>query len=313
MKVERPAASLASNKFTYNWYLLKPWVGTIAVATVVTATITFVVTKLCLTHYYQATAVIRPVSQSDQGNLASGMLAGMSSAIGSLTGLSGDEEKDAEKYISIVNSYSFAMEILKRANLSARLIARSWGHRLFGWPVSKYRLYEKMDALFDADYSIKMGNVTMTFLDPDPIVAQKVLGDYLKLLRERLRQHEIESSTAAISSLEKEAAATSDAQLQGMLYDSIAKQIQRRGMAQVQANFSFDVIDPPIASDRIYAPKVMLDSALAALLTPLLAVLILLANDRISSGGRVDLSDLPSAPIPIKEDEPASPPRRAMR
>src|SRR5262249_4187506 len=89
----------------YNWFLLRPWIKTIALTSLVCALVTFLVTQFLMVHYYQATAVIRPISQSEQGNLLSGMLAGVTSTLGSLTGLSSDEEKDAEKYISMVSSY----------------------------------------------------------------------------------------------------------------------------------------------------------------------------------------------------------------
>jgi hypothetical protein len=233
--------------------------------------LTFIVTKFFVTHYYQATAVIRPISQADQGNLISGM----TSALGSLVGLSDDEEKDAEKYISILNSYDFTMELIKQAKVAPSLLSRTWAHSLFDGRVSDYNLYQKVGALFDADFSLKTGNLTLTFLDPDPIVAKKVLGDYVNLLRDRLRQHEFESSTAAVSSIEKAVATTSDPQLEAALYDAMAKQIQRRGMAQV--------LDPPVVSDRAYKPKAVLDSALSGILTLILAMLFISLRDQISS------------------------------
>src|SRR5216683_2526790 len=120
----------------------------IIVPVLVAATLTFVVTEFCLTHYYQASAIIRPVSRADQGSLVSGMLAGVTSTLGSLTGLASDDDKDAEKYISIANSYQFTMTIVKRSGLTERLTNRSRGHQQLGWPVSQYSLYQKMSALF---------------------------------------------------------------------------------------------------------------------------------------------------------------------
>jgi LPS O-antigen subunit length determinant protein (WzzB/FepE family) len=275
------------------------------------ATVIFVVTEFCLIHYYQATAIIRPVSQADQGNLVSGMLSGVTSTLGALTGLSGDEEKDAEKYISIVNSYAFTMDLLKRTNLAPRLMSRSLGYSLLGLPVSDYRLYKKMAALFDADFSLKTGNITMTFLDPDPVIAKKVLADYVNLLRARLRQHEIESSSAAITAMQKAAVTTSDPLLQATLYDAVTKQIQRRGMAEVQADFSFEVIDPAVVSDKIYEPKVALNSVLALVLGAVVAMLFISLKDHVSSVlGQIDSLEPPSARL-ADEDEAAS--RRARR
>ncbi len=312
MKVQRQVVTPPDGP-AYYWLILRPWFRLMALAMLVAVLITLAVTKSLLTHYYRATAIIRPVSKADQGNLASGLLAGVTEGFGSLvSGLASDEEKDAEKYTSILTSYAFTMQLLKRDNLAPHLIERSLSHRLFAWPVSDYRLYQKMGKLFDADYNLKTGNLNLAFLDPDRAVAQKVLGDYVNLLRARLRQHEIDSAASAISALQKEAGATSDAQLQSALYDSIAKQIQRRGMAEVQADFSFEVIDPPIASDLIYKPKIGLDCMLAALLTCFAAMLIIIAGNNLSSQlAQPHRSEVPSAPVSTVEEE--STPHRLKR
>jgi hypothetical protein len=181
---------------------------------------------------------------------------------------------------------------------------------LFGWPISKYGLYRKMAALFGADFNLKTGNLNLTFLDPDHAQAERILGDYVEMLRARLREHEIESATAAIASLQNEAGATSDTQLQAALYDSIAKQIERRGLAQVQADFSFELIEPPIAADRIHKPQAGLDCVLAAFLTAFLGSLIIIAcHNPAAEAGQSHLSEVLSAPSPGAVEEESTPHR----
>jgi hypothetical protein len=310
MKVQRQVMITPQDGPAYYWSILRPWLRVIAVAALLAASLTLAVTKFLLTHYYQAVAVIRPVSKVDQGNLMSGMLAGVAGSIGSFAALSSDEEKEADRFTSILTSYAFTMQLMKRDNLATGLIAHSLTHRLLGRPISQYGLYRKMTGLFAANFNLKTGNVNLTFLDPDRTRAEKVLGDYIDMLRGRLREHEIGSATAAIDSLQKEAGATSDAQLQANLYDSIAKQIERRSLAQVQADFSFELIDPPVAPDGIHKPKEGLDCVLAALLTAFLGALIIIASDSLSAEtAQSRLSEVVATPASSAVEEEPTPHR----
>lgn len=314
MKSHVQAVMTPDDGFAYYWSLLKPWSKIVATVTLVAMSATYVFAKSCLIPYYRATAVIRPVSKADQGSLVSGMLAGASESAALLTGLSSDEEKDAERFTSILTSYVFTTELLKRTNLAPRLVERSLTHRLFGWPISDYGLYKKTAALFDADFSLKTENIDLAFEDPNRADAQRILGIYLDMLRGRLREHEVESATAAISSLQKEVAAATDPQLQASLSDEIARQMERRDTAQVQADFSFEVIDPPIAADQIYRPRIGLDCAVVAILTSFIFALIIIAREHVSMEARKRGSpELSSAPGPMIEAEPLPVSHRVKR
>jgi len=102
-----------------------------------------------------------------------------------------------------------------------------------------------------------------------------VLGWYLEALRERLRSQEVQSAALAAKSLEDEISRTSDSLLQSQLYELLARQIQREKLSQVEADFAFKVIEPPVVPDAKFSPHV----ARAAMLTGLL-VLRHLPDDR---------------------------------
>jgi hypothetical protein len=261
--------------------LLRPWLRLIIRATLAVTFSVMLLTSLVLTKYYQAKAIIRPVPKSDQTGALSGYASSLTTGIASLAGLETDEEKDAEEYMTILQSYAFTAGLLGRTNLGPRLERRSLTHRLFGWPVTSYRLYKKMDRLFDCDYSVKTGNLTLTFMDPDPAVAERVLGSYITLLGEKLKEREVASAIAARRVLEKEVASISDNQLQAAIYDIVAKQIERKGLAEVQADFSFRVVDPPFVPDVPHSPSPPLDTILALILTPTILVLAIIMIERV--------------------------------
>jgi len=87
-------------------------------------------------------------------------------------------------------------------------------------------------------------------------------------------------AAAAIESLRTEAAATADPMLRSELYILEAKQVERRKMAQVEADFAFRVLDSPAASDRPYRPLVILDCAVAGILAACAAAAFILLRGR---------------------------------
>src|SRR5262249_12461961 len=126
----------------------------------------------------------------------------------------------------------------------------------------RWRAYRRMKKAFSCYYSNQTGNISLYFEAKSPERAQRILGYYVNDLREKLRNQEVQNAESAINSMKAEARTTSDALLQSQLYELIAKQMQQLKLAEVEADFAFSVLEPPIAPDRAYSPSVPLDSAL---------------------------------------------------
>ncbi len=215
-----------------------------------------------------------------------GSLTGLTSGVSALAGLPTEQEDDAEEYMSIMGSYAFTMDIVRRTGLQAVLQRRSLGYRLLGWKLTAYRLYLKMNSLFSAEFSVKSGNITMTFLDTDRDRALRVLSAYIALLRQRLQEREVASAESAVRALSKEAERTPDTQLQAAIYDIIARQLQRRDLAQVQADFSFRVIEPPVAPEWPDVPSPVLATVAVVVFVPALLMSGLIAKWRLEDANR---------------------------
>jgi hypothetical protein len=142
---------------------------------------------------------------------------------------------------------------------------------------------------FDAACSYRTDLITLSLRDRSREHAAKVLGYYIDDLRAQLREREIKSTTLAINAIEAQVSKIADALLLNRLYELIAEQLKRNRLAQVQADYSFVVIDPPSAPDwRPYRPLMLMDCLLVGLVTPLAIALLMFVIDAIRRARRAE-------------------------
>jgi len=247
-----PAATVEMLK---QWRIIsRHWMLILLTAFVVSSSIV-VYDHYFATWTYQATSIIMPMTP-DQADAqtsgdSGGLLGGASGGLATMLLGQGDNEMVAENYMAIMNSFDFTMNLVKRFHLATRLIAKEGDDPATMQP---YDIYQWINGNFDAEYDYKSGNLALTYIDRDPAMAREVLGYYLQSLQDKLRAEEINSATVAAKSLEDEVAHTSDTLLQQQLYELLAHQIQRQKLAQMQADFAFKMIEPPMVPDFKYAP-----------------------------------------------------------
>lgn len=245
--------------------LLQKWWRTIGAMVAVAVLITALYTTFVEMRTYQAIAILKPLSASDMQSALAGSANpfGMAGTMMSLFGVATD---DAQEYIAILTSFSFTDTLVSRHNLRGELLRESEG--LFGGDLKpkdpRWFFYRIMKGRFSAESSIKTGLLTLTYEDPSRAHAEQILGYYIDDLRDKLRQRKIHDASAAVASLRGEAAVTNDDLLRTQLYELMAKQIQQQRLAQVQADFAFQMIEPPVARDSPYRPKRTLDCIIAA-------------------------------------------------
>jgi len=238
------------------WRLLRHRILFIAGATIAVSLAVGCYTKFFATKVYRAKAVVTPVAPSQSWAGTSGVAPGenFGAGMGALLGFGaeGDNALTSQRYIAIMHSYAFTTELVKRYQLRAKLLKDS-GEK--PPKVSDWQLYRKLGGSFQTDYDYKSGNMTLYFFDPDPRSAKQMLGYYLENLRDKLRNAEIRTAAGAATSLQDEIDKTSDALLRNQLYELMARQIQRAKIAQVQADFAFKVVEPPVVPDHYYSPS----------------------------------------------------------
>lgn len=261
-------------------------------------------TKYLTVKWYRAQATITPVPPEEGLSMGTGtagdMVGGLGGGIASLLGGGGaDTITLAERYTAIMNSYAFTTDLVNKYHLEHSII----GVQSKNAPiVTKWSVHMKIADRFSTEYDFKSGNLTMYFMDPSPAEAQRVLGYYLDSLRDKLRNEEVQAGASAAASLEEEVRKTSDALLQTQLYELMARQIQREKLAQVQSDFAFKVVEPPVVPDNYFAPKARQTATLAAAITFVLVCGWVLGSDFVRRA-RAQIESMNQA-----TDEPASTP-----
>jgi hypothetical protein len=242
---------------------------TIMFAACAGAAVTAAITGLALPRWYRATAVIRPIATPAVESRIGGLLGGIGGGLGGagLGGLAASlgagGNDDAEEYIAILQGFQFNVALVQRHHLAPLLKPAQLTLLLAEAPADlNWMDYRALKKRFNCEYSIKTGDITLTFEALNRRDAEKVLSYYIDDLRDILRAREISVAAAAAESLETEAQMSPDPVLRSELYELVAKQVQRKKMAQVEADFAFRVLDPPAASDKHYRPTVLLDCLL---------------------------------------------------
>jgi hypothetical protein len=240
-------------------------------------------TKFLTVKWFRAVAIITPVDTEAGLAIGSGtasdMVDGLGGGIASLLeGNGADTVTLAERYTAIMNSYAFTTDLVSKYHLERNIIGVSSKKAP---TVSKWSVHEMIASRFNTEYDFKSGNLTLYFLDPSPADAQRILGFYLDSLRNMLRNEEVEAGASAAASLQDEVRQTSDALLQTQLYELMARQIQREKIAQVQSDFAFKVVEPPVVPENYFAPKARRNATLAASITFVLVCTWILASDFI--------------------------------
>jgi hypothetical protein len=240
-------------------------------------------TKFLTVKWYRAQAIVTPVPPDEGISMGSGgtedMMDGLGGGIASLLGGGGaDTVTLAERYTAIMNSYAFTTDLVNKYHLENQII----GVRSKNAPtVTKWSMHTQITDRFNTEYDFKSGNLTLYFMDPSPADAQKILGYYLDDLRDKLRNEEVQAAASAADSLQEEVRKTSDALLQTQLYELMARQVQREKIAQVQSDFAFKMVEPPVVPDNYYAPKARHNATLASSITLVLVCVWILAADFI--------------------------------
>ncbi len=296
-----PAADHAGSPARRSLFLVLPWWRRILALTLGAVLATFLVTEFAMTRWYRAVAMIRPASQEGPtyggGILGVTGLGSIASSLSSTLGV-GSAAWDADEEMAILTSYDFTLNVVDKLNIADRIVSRHaqpWSSPLdrlkilvrrveaaLGFnPYTRWRLYKRMSDLFDAQYDDKLGNLEVSFLDPDPKMATRVLEFYLHTLRELLRKRAAGVARAAIDSMEDQAAHTSDSLLLAQLDQLIAAEMQQEATAEVQSDFAFVMIQPAYVPSVRDQPWVLVDCLVVAILSPAFFFLGVLFNERV--------------------------------
>jgi Chain length determinant protein len=291
-----PVSPHATVELLRYWNLLWARRWLIASVTIVVALAFGVYARFYETKLYRAEALVTPIAPGDDsGELGLNSLGSYGSS-GGLTALlgfggAGDNVVSAERYLAIMQSYDFGVTLARQHNLGEQL-AGAHAAKMTPW-----QLHTLLNSRFSFEYDYRSGNLSLYFIDPSPERARNILGLYMQSLRDKLRNEAVQTAGAAALSLQDEIRRTPDALLQNQLYELMAHQIQREKLAQVQANFAFKVIEPPVVPDHYYAPSARRAATLSGLLVlAALCGFIILREWLAAAHAHLAAANLPDSP-----------------
>jgi hypothetical protein len=267
----------------YLLVLRQSW-RTIAAVAALSFVAGLLITKFLIVKSYRAMAILRPTPKlTTQGRLA-GLV--VPDNLGSFAGLMGGRAADeAAEYTTILQSFVFTNALIDRHHVAPKPAGISFNPLSYlgsGESDPQWQRYRLMESRFSCEYSPKTGNIALYYEDRSAADAQRILNYYIDDLRDQLRRSEVQDAATAIDSLKIEARSASDYLLQTQLYELIARQMQQLELAQVQADFAFNVLEPPIAPRRAYRPSIPLNCSLGAILGAILAGAWILVTRRDS-------------------------------
>jgi hypothetical protein len=160
-------------------------------------------------------------------------------------------------------------------------------------PPSLFALYKLMSGRFDCDYSLRTGNINLSFVHKDAGLARTILALYIDRLRDQVRAQTVRDNRAALRSLEQEAGKATDPLLRDQLYQLVAFQTQQVQTAEANADFAFTVLEPAWVPPVPCAPWVALDTVAGGVLGVMMLFCCLAAR-KLFPQLRKGLADLDS-------------------
>jgi hypothetical protein len=236
----------------------------------------FVISRYRLTKWYQAIAIIKPMTPQQTAGHFQGLLG--SANLGSLSDLVGNQYNSdaAQEYITILTSFSFMTALVEHHHLAAEVLAP--GASYPDDDARQWAVYRLMLRRLQCEYSVKNSSISLSFQDPSRERARRILGYAIDDLREKLRSREVRNAADAVASLSERVRGIPDTLLAREIYDLIAAQIQRQQLAEIEADFAFAVLQPPVAPDLPVWPRTLvnvLGAGFAALTLISIAILLL--------------------------------------
>jgi capsular polysaccharide biosynthesis protein len=246
----------------------------LAIVTVIATLAAFAFSKFQLTRWYQAIAIIKPMTPQQTAGHLQGLLGGGN--FGMLSDFVGSQYNSdaAQEYITILTSFNFVTAMVERHHLEADILPL--GKSFPNLDARQWAMYRGMLGRMRCDYVVKNSSMTLSFQDPGRDRARRILGYVIDDLRERLRSREVRNAADAVASLNQQVKEISDSLLKQEIYDLIATQIQRQQLAEIEADFAFTVLQPPVAPDLPVWPRSTVNALGAGFVALMLTSIVIL-------------------------------------
>jgi len=247
---------------------------------------------LLMTPLYRAEVLIAPVTERD----SSSRLAAQLDEFGGLAALAGiNTERGGRKHeaIATLRSRSFTEQFIKDEKLLPVLFRDIWDEDNQGWDETEpdevptlgdaYRLFDKEIREISEDRMTGLVVLSIQWLDPEE--AARWANELVHRVNELLRRKAVSESENAISYIQEQLRQTSVVELQQVLHRLIESEMKEIILARINDEFAFRVIDPAVAPEEAFRPKIPLMLLLGAVVGLFAAVILALVRNFVEHHG----------------------------
>ena len=241
---------------------------------------------LLMTPVYRAEALIAPVTETDNNSRFAAQLDEFS-GIAALAGVNMERGGRKNEAIATLKSRMFTEQFIKDEKLLPVLFRKKWDAENQRWddldPEDIPTLGDAYE-LFDEDLrrireDRKTGLVVLSIDWEDADEAARWTNELVRRVNALLREKAVSESESAISYVQEQLKQTSVVELQQVLHRLIESEMKEIILAKINEEFAFRVIDPAVAAEEAFKPKLPLMLILGAMLGLLgSAILALLLN-----------------------------------
>lgn len=195
----------------------------------------------------------------------------LSSTLGmALSGVQGDKTTaDRAKALGTLKSRAFLLPFIKKMNLAPDLFPQRFDRKSGNWradrkPPTENEIHESfLGRVMAIDDNSTTGLITIAIFLPAARQAMSVANQLVADLNDTLRSEVISQTQENISYLTKQLTSAQLAEMRVAISQLIQGEMRRLLLGSGHTTQVFNVIDPAIAADHPYAPRLVLVAALS--------------------------------------------------
>jgi len=239
---------------------------------------------------YRATAILAPSSDTGtDGQLSTiGSLASQF-GLSSLAGLGAGGSKSAES-AAVLESRALTQRYIKDNGLLPVLFSKLWDAKANRWKVESpnkvptlWKGVERFQKLRGVRSDTRTGIVTLTVTWTDAKPAALWANGLVALVNESLRSKAIEESERNIAYLKDQAEQTAAVEGRQAIYKVLENELNKVMLARGRAEYAFKVLDPAVAPEKAYAPRLLVWIIASFAAGAFFASLLVLIRDSLRS------------------------------
>lgn len=247
---------------------------------------------LLSTPLYRAEAVLSPVLDPDDNQQFMTPLKEFGS-LAALAGINLDHKDKKNEAIATLRSRQFTERFIQDRNLLPVLFPRLWDAENERWRTDldadavptlwdASELFRESVSYIREDRSSGMVTLSVEWRDAD--VAAQWANELVAAVNDGMRAKSVETSNKAISYLQEQLARTTVVDLQQVLHRLIEAEMKKIILANINKEFAFKVIDPAVAPQEPFQPKVLMIATLGVLLGLVAGIIAALVLNTVRTG-----------------------------